>query len=123
VAAWLVAPLAVLSLGTGLLLGLLTRWGLFQYWWVTIKLAITVVLSGAVLLVLVPRLGATANAVTGVAPPLLNNGERMLLIIAPAVASCLLILSVALAVFKPAWRLRTQATSQSELRSQQSQTT
>ena len=37
--AWLVAPLAVLSLGTGLLLGWLTPWGVFRYWWVTIKLA------------------------------------------------------------------------------------
>jgi hypothetical protein len=39
VAAWLVAPLAALSLGTGLLLGVLTPWGVFRYWWVTIKLA------------------------------------------------------------------------------------
>jgi hypothetical protein len=30
VSAWLVAPLAVLSLGTGLLLGLLTSWGVFN---------------------------------------------------------------------------------------------
>jgi hypothetical protein len=45
VAARLVAPLAVLSLGTGLLLGALTPWGLFSYWWVTIKLAITASLT------------------------------------------------------------------------------
>jgi hypothetical protein len=41
VAARLIAPLALLSLGTGLLLGILTPWGLFNYWWVTIKLVIT----------------------------------------------------------------------------------
>jgi len=46
VGARLVAPLALLSLTTGLLLGVLTPWGLFKYWWVTIKLAITTVLTG-----------------------------------------------------------------------------
>jgi hypothetical protein len=107
VAAWLVAPLAALSLGTGLLLGALTPWGLFRYWWVTIKLAITVLLTGAVLFVLVPRLGAAADAVTGIAPRPLTNAERVPLLAAPAVASGLLMLSVALAVFKPRWRLRT----------------
>jgi hypothetical protein len=45
VSAWLVAPLAVLSLGTGLLLSILTPWGLLRYWWVAIKLAITGVLK------------------------------------------------------------------------------
>jgi len=33
VSAWLVAPLALLALATGLALGLLTPWGLFRYWW------------------------------------------------------------------------------------------
>ena len=106
VGAWLVAPLAVLSLGTGLLLGILTPWGLFRYWWVTIKLAVTAVLTGVVLFVLVPRLGAAAAAVTGPAPRLLPIGERLPLIVAPAVASTLLALNVVLAIFKPTWRLR-----------------
>jgi hypothetical protein len=106
VAAWLVAPLAALALGTGLLLGVLTPWGVFRYWWVTIKLAITVLLTGAVLFVLVPGLGATADVVTGLAPRPLTNAERVPLLVAPAVASSLLMLSVTLAVFKPRWRLR-----------------
>jgi hypothetical protein len=106
VGAWLVAPLAVLSLSTGLLLGLLTPWGLFRYWWVTIKLAITTVLTGVVLFVLVPRLGAAADAVTGPAPRVLTGAERLPLAIAPALASALLLLMVVLAIFKPGWRLR-----------------
>ena len=109
VSAWLVAPLAVLSLGTGLLLGVLTPWGLFRYWWVTIKLALTAVLTGVVLFVLVPRLGAAAAAVTGPAPGLLTIGERLPLVVAPAVASTLLALNVVLAIFKPGWRLRFRA--------------
>jgi hypothetical protein len=105
----LVAPLAVLSLSTGLLLGVLTPWGLFRYWWVTIKLAITTVLTGVVLFVLVPRLGAAAEAVSGPAPSLRATAERLPLAIAPALASTLLLLMVALAIFKPGWRLRSRA--------------
>lgn len=106
VAARLIAPLAVLSLGTGLLLGLLTRWGLFRYWWVTIKLGIVLVLTGAVLFVLVPALGATAEAVTGSVPLPLTRGERVPLVVAPAVASTLLAVALILAIVKPGGRLR-----------------
>jgi hypothetical protein len=106
VGARLVAPLAVLALATGLLLGLLTPWGLFRYWWVTIKLAITAVLTGVVLFVLVPRLGAAADAAAEPSPHLLTIGERLPFVIAPAVASALLLLMVVLAIFKPGWRLR-----------------
>jgi len=106
VGARLVAPLAVLSLGTGLLLGILTPWGLFKYWWVTIKLATTAVLTGVVLFVLVPRLGAAAEAATGLAPQLLTGAQRLPLAIAPAIASTLLVLMIVLAIFKPGWRLR-----------------
>jgi hypothetical protein len=112
VGARLVAPLAVLSLSTGLLLGILTSWGLFKYWWVTIKLAITTVLTGVVLFVLVPRLGAAADAVSGPAPSLLTSAERLPLVIAPALASTLLVLMVLLAIFKPGWRLRRSTTTQ-----------
>lgn len=109
VGARLVAPLAVLSLSTGLLLGLLTPWGLFKYWWVTIKLAITTMLTGVVLFVLVPRLAVAAEVVSGPAQRLLTNTERLPLAIAPALASALLLLMVALAIFKPLWRLRFRA--------------
>jgi hypothetical protein len=106
IAVWLVTPLALIAFATGLLLGLLTPWGLFTYWWVTIKLAIVVALTGAVLFVLVPALGATADAVTGPSPQPLGAGERLPLLIAPAAASTLLAIALALAVFKPGWRLR-----------------
>ena len=111
VATWLVAPLALTALACGLALGLLTPWGLFTYWWVTIKLAIVAVLTGAVLSVLVPALGATADAVTGPTPRLLGAGARLPLLIAPATASTLLLIALALAIFKPGWRLRSSGTA------------
>jgi hypothetical protein len=110
VSAWLVAPLAVLSLSTGLLLGWLSPWGLFRYWWVTIKLAITLVLTAIVLFVLVPRLGMLATSVTASDAGPLSIGERVPLVIAPLIASSLLLLNVGLAIFKPSRRLRGHAT-------------
>ncbi len=97
----LLGPLAVASLATGLLLGALSQWGLLKYWWVVIKLAITVALTPVVLFVLVPRLEAAAEA-----GRLLTESERAQLVIAPGVASSLLALNATLAVFKPHWRLR-----------------
>ena len=104
VGAWLVAPLAVTALASGVLLGLLTPWGLLRYWWVTIKLAITAVLTAVVLFVLIPRLSVAAdNATAGVQ---FTDADRVPLVAAPVVAVTLLGLNVVLAVFKPRWRLR-----------------
>ena len=101
----LVQPLALVSLGTGVALALLTPWGLFRYWWTAIKLAITTALTIVVLLVLVPRLGAAAD-VAAIAGPQPLRAERVPLMLAPAFGSSLLALNVALAVYKPRWRLR-----------------
>lgn len=46
VAVAVVAPLALLTLATGLTQGLLTPWGLFRHWWVTIKLTSSAGLAG-----------------------------------------------------------------------------
>ncbi len=109
VAANVVAPLALFSLGTGVLLAWMSGWGLFRYWWVTIKLAITLTLTLVVLTVLVPRLSVAADAATGPAVSSPSTVERMPVAVAPAVASALLVVNVALAVYKPTWRLRPDA--------------
>jgi hypothetical protein len=103
IGATVVAPLAVASLGTGVLLGLLTGWGLFRYWWVTIKLAITALLTAAVLIVLLPSLGRAADAAVAVGPSI---DSQPVLLAAPALASTLLLVALFLAVVKPGWRLR-----------------
>ncbi len=105
VASSLAAPLAVLSLATGLLQGVLTQWGLVRYWWVTIKLTITVVLTALLVIVLVPGFGRVADIATGPTPHLITDAQRLRLAIAPAAASALLALSIALATFKPKWRV------------------
>ena len=106
VATWVLAPLAALALGTGVLLGLLTQWGLLRYWWVTIKLTLTAILNGVILLVLVPRLGAAADDATAADFRPFTDAERLPMVVAPAAGVTLLILIVVLAIYKPGWRLR-----------------
>lgn len=106
IATWLLAPLAILALGTGVLLGLITHWGLFRYWWVTIKLTLTTILTGVVLFVLVPRLSAAAAMATGPSAQTFAIADRLPLAVAPAGGVTLLLIAVILAVYKPPWRLR-----------------
>jgi hypothetical protein len=41
---WPLTALSLTAIVTGVLLGLKTKWGLIQYWWVAVKLVLTVVL-------------------------------------------------------------------------------
>src|SRR5215831_14195902 len=99
VASIVVAPLALVSLGSGVVLARLNGWGLFRYWWVTLKLAITLILTLVVLTVLVPRLGTAAAIATAHAS--FDIAQRVPLALAPALATVFLVLNVALAVYKP----------------------
>ena len=106
VSGWVIAPLAVLALLTGVLQAVTRGWGLARYWWVTIKLAITATLTGVVLFVLVPGLRTAAETATGPnAEALLDDAQRMAFVIAPSAAITFLLLNVFLAVYKPAWRI------------------
>jgi hypothetical protein len=100
VEARVVAPLAILALGTGLALALRSGWGLVRYWWVAIKLTITAVLTAVVILVLEPSLAATAAAES------LTDAQRARVALFPAVALALLTVNVVLGLAKPRWRVR-----------------
>jgi hypothetical protein len=103
VAASVMAPFAIVSLATGVLLARLTAWGVFRYWWVTIKLVTTTGLVVLVQVVLVPRFSAAARAAgDGL---VLTDAERLQLVVTSATGSGLLIAMIVLAVFKPSWRL------------------
>jgi hypothetical protein len=102
VEAWVIAPLAVLALSTGLALALLSRWGLVRYWWVAIKLAITAVLTAVVFLVLEPSLAATAAAES------LTDAQRIRVALFPSAALALLVVNVVLGLAKPRRRLRSK---------------
>ncbi len=74
----------------------------------TIKLVLTTILTGVILLGLVPRLGVAADAATALPPRPFTDAERLRLVVAPAAGVTLLILMVVLAIYKPGWRLRSR---------------
>ena len=57
---FVIVPLAVAALLTGLLMSLATPWGLFRHYWVLISLALTI-LSTAVLLLHMPTVSSMAD--------------------------------------------------------------
>ena len=47
---WVIlVPLSLLALITGVIQSLITRWGLFQHWWVVAKLALTLICTGVLI--------------------------------------------------------------------------
>ena len=96
----LLVPAALLSLLTGVLLGLLTPWGLFRHWWVLAKLVLTT--AGAVLsvVVLTPTLAELAES-TGPIP----LGQRLELVRDSGAASLVLVTTLVLSVYKPFGRI------------------
>ena len=103
VARWLVAPLVLAALGTGVLQALRNGWGLLRHWWVTIKLAVTLAFTVLVLAVLVPRIGAAAAGAA--AGEVFDAAARLPLAIVPAAAITAQLALIGLAVAKPRWRL------------------
>ncbi|OEJ26060.1 DUF2269 domain-containing protein [Streptomyces agglomeratus] len=91
---WLVTPVALLSLGTGLALSLGTPWGLARYRWVWVKFWLTLVTGAATVFALRP--GISAAAALGV--------PDSSLVAAPVVASSAYLFMTAISVLKP-WGL------------------
>jgi hypothetical protein len=98
--------LGLLSLLTGVLLGLGSRYGLVRYWWVAIKLVLNLLLTGLVLVALAPEVADAADRArqfdAGVPAPL-GVGD---LIFPPIVSPTALLVAMFLAVFKPWGRIR-----------------
>jgi hypothetical protein len=99
-AQWLVVPLAVASLATGVLLAVTTTYKPWRYGWVAVKGGITLVLTGLLLVVLVPGLGRAAAAATAT-PPHVTHTQRLLYTVAPAAAATLLALNLTLGRYRP----------------------
>ena len=105
---WFVlVPLAVASLATGLVQALGTKWGLFRHYWVLVKLLITLVAT-IVLLMYTQTLGSLADVA---AKPALSSNDLALLrtpsVVLHAGAGLLLLLvATTLAIYKPAGMTR-----------------
>jgi hypothetical protein len=91
-------PLALASLGTGLVQSLGTPWGLLRHYWVLLKLAITA-LSTLVLLAYVPTMRTFGDAARGQDPQGLLPSTSPVLHASAAVL--VLLLAAVLSVYKP----------------------
>ena len=85
-------PLSFLSLVTGVILGLSSKWGVLRYGWVTVKLVLnlSVIVVGA--LVLGPQTAAMADG---------SGGSQAALVLGSAYDVAALLLATGLSVYKP----------------------
>jgi hypothetical protein len=108
-AEYVVTPMltsALVCLGSGLLLGLATKWGLVRYWWVAVKLAMNLVLCTLIVVALrpgMPEVGAAGVALEAGQVP---SADLSFLVYPPAVSLTALAIATLLAVYKPWGRVR-----------------
>jgi hypothetical protein len=101
VTVWPMFTLAVVSLLTGVLLGLGSRYGLVRYWWVLVKLVLNLVLATLILLALrggVAELAEQGRALALGAVAPLELGD---MVFPPVVSTSALLVAMVLSVFKP----------------------
>ncbi len=98
---FVIVPLALVSLLTGVVSSLGTRWGLFRYYWVLMKFVITI-LATLVLLVHtqpIDRLSGAAAKTAVLGADL--HGAQLEMVIAPSLALVVLLVLTVLSVYKP----------------------
>lgn len=98
---------ALVCLGTGVALGLFTRWGLMRYWWVLVKLVLNLALCAAILFALrpgMPEVLEHGRALAAGAAPAAGAVSQM--VYPPAVSLAALTLATWIAVAKPWGRVR-----------------
>lgn len=105
-AVWPLSIAGVVSLVTGVVLGLGTKYGLVRYWWVAAKLVMNVLLTTLVLLVLRPGVQDVAEYGRRLAAREPGGVDVGFLFYPPVVSLTALLAAVVLSVFKPWGRIR-----------------
>ncbi len=101
-AIWPLFTMSLICLLSGLLLGLTSRYGLVRFWWLTIKLALNLLLSTLILVLLRP--GVTDLAAAGRAltrDEVVDPAFASSMVYPPIVSLTTLLAAAVLAVFKP----------------------
>lgn len=100
-AGWfVVVPLAFASLLTGVVQALGTRWGLVRHYWVLVKLALTLVATGLLVLHMQVVEQVADAAASGLPGPGLE-GARLQLVLDAGAAVLVLLIATAVSVYKP----------------------
>lgn len=105
-AVWPMLAAGLLSLATGVVLGLATTWGLLRYWWVAVKLALNLVLCMLILVSLQPGMAEVADYGRDLLGGRPDPAAVSSLFFPPAVSLTALTLATALAVVKPWGRIQ-----------------
>ena len=103
---WPMLSAGLLSLASGLVLGLGSKWGLVRYWWVLVKLVLNVVLCTLILVALRPGLPEVVDHGRALATGAASDIDVSFLFFPPAVSLTALLVASTLAVFKPWGRVR-----------------
>lgn len=98
---WVVLPLGALSLASGFIEGLGTRWGLFRHYWVIAKLVVTTL----AIAVLMAKLGLIRRAASIAAVRSFTEAERfnicLQLLVHAAGGLGVLMIALVLSIYKP----------------------
>lgn len=105
-AIWPVLAAGVLSLLSGVLLGIGSKYGLVKYWWVAVKLVLNLLLSGLVLVALRPVVDGAAKYGARLADGAAVGGAPSDLLYPSIVSPAALLFAVYLSYFKPWGRTR-----------------
>lgn len=99
---FVILPFSVASLATGVLQAWGTAWGLFRHYWVVVKLLLTLVATAVLLLKLatIESLSTAAAALSFTANEM--PGLKTSLLVHAAAGLVLLLVTTALAIYKPA---------------------
>jgi hypothetical protein len=101
IGSFVLAPLALASLVTGLVQALGTHWGLLRHYWVVIKLIATVVATLVLLMYLQTLQSLADEARSGAALSTLDGAQRASPVLHAIGALLLLLFTVSLAIYKP----------------------
>lgn len=112
IAHFVVVPLAIAALLTGLIQSLGTAWGLLQHYWVVVKLLLTA-FATTILLIKLSLISETAQLATQTILPRADlHAAGLQLVVHAAGGLCVLLLPMVLSIYKPqgltryGWRMR-----------------
>jgi hypothetical protein len=100
---------ALVCLGSGLLLGLATKWGLVRYWWVAVKLVMNLVLCTLILVALRPGMADVGRAGAAIEAGQVPVTDISFLAYPPTVSLTALAVATLLSVYKPWGRVGRRA--------------
>lgn len=99
------ATVALLTLATGLVLGLATKYGLLRFWWVLVKLVLNIALAALVLVALRGGVHEVADAGRALAAGAVRDIATGDMVFPPIVSTSALLFAAVLSVFKPWGRI------------------